>query len=237
MCVFDGPLATFADTIVADDGRPVVPLPELLRDDTLDRLLLKVYGPELMAGVLPVLVSQWFKFYAMQLIPPVVAATLTRRVSWPLPLDQLAFAVNEQGVLDGVKFYAAAYETSASEDPFLRFAPLLDNLQHVIARLSAYGSVAPGVLWSSAGDYLETCLRELAAVSDVSLASGYGLLRERLRPDGKRNPLFNAITYIEGKNGQWVRQRRSCCLSYRVEWVGRCEHCPLRGADTEQLKA
>ncbi|RXT71444.1 hypothetical protein B1F67_21820, partial [Pseudomonas syringae] len=24
-------------------------------------------------------------------------------------------------------------------------------------------------------------------------------------------------------------QRRVCCLSHRVEWVGRCEHCPLPG--------
>ncbi|WP_170969011.1 (2Fe-2S)-binding protein, partial [Pseudomonas viridiflava] len=23
------------------------------------------------------------------------------------------------------------------------------------------------------------------------------------------------------------RQRKACCLSYQVEWVGRCEHCPL----------
>ena len=225
--MFEGALAGFAKTLVLDEARPVVPLAELLRRETLDRLLLQVYGPELMPDQQPVLVSQWMKYYAMQLIPPVVVASLVHRVSWPLAVDQLSFGLHERGFLDGVRFEGALFDASNSGDPFERFAPLLDNLQQVIDRLSAYGGVAPGVLWGNAGDYLETCLRELAAVSDVSLAAGYGLLRERLKLDGTRNPLFNAITYIEGNDGQSVRQRRSCCLSHRVEWVGRCEHCPL----------
>jgi ferric iron reductase protein FhuF len=225
--LFDGALAGFAKTLVLDEARPVMPLVELLRGETLDRLLMQVYGPELMPDQQPVLVSQWMKYYAMQLIPPVMVANLVHGVSWPLAVDQLSFALHERGLLDGVRFQGAPFDVSNADDSFERFAPLLDNLQQVIDRLSAYVGVVPGVLWGNAGDYLETCLRELAAVSDVSLAPGYGLLRERLRPDGQRNPLFKAITYIEGKDGQPVRQRRSCCLSHRVEWVGRCEHCPL----------
>jgi len=224
---FDGPLAGFARTLVLDNARPVIPLPELLREKILDRLLLQVYGPELMPDKLPVLVSQWFKFYAMQLIPPVIVTSLVQGVSWPLQLDQLAFALHERGFLDGVKFESAGLVASPSDEPFERFALLLENLQQVIEQLSAYGSVAPGVLWSSAGDYLETCLRQLAQINGASAQIGYGLLRERLRPDGRRNPLFKAIIYIEGPDGQSVRQRRSCCLSHQVEWVGRCEHCPL----------
>jgi len=74
--MFDGALAGFARTVVVDETRAVLPLTELLRDDALDRLLLKVYGPELVREQLPVLVSQWMKYYAMQLIPPVVVASL-----------------------------------------------------------------------------------------------------------------------------------------------------------------
>jgi ferric iron reductase protein FhuF len=220
-------LAGFAKTLVLDEARRVVPLGELLRDETLDRLLLQVYGPELMPGQRPVLVSQWMKYYAMQLIPPVMAAGLMHRAGWPLAVGQLSFAVHERGFLDGVRFDGAPFEASNSDDPFERFAPLMDNLQQVIARLSAYGGVAPGVLWGTAGDYLESCLRQLTRIDLAAGAVGNGLLREKTRPDGRRNPLFNAITYIEGKDGQSVRQRRSCCLSHRVEWVGRCEHCPL----------
>lgn len=224
--IFEGALAGFARTVVVDATRPVVPLAELLRDEGLQRLLLHVYGPELVRDQLPVLVSQWMKYYAMQLVAPVVVASLAHASGWPLGLDRLSFALHPRGYLDGVKFEGPLRRVLVSDDPFERFAPLLENLQQVIDRLSAYGDVPAAVLWCSAGDYLETCLRQLSAVSDVSLEAGYGLLRERCRPDGRRNPLFNAITYIE-RDGQAVRQRRSCCLSDRVEGVGRCEHCPL----------
>lgn len=222
--LFAGALSPFAETFILDEQRAVIAVPELLQPVTLDRLLLQVYGPELMPEKRPVLVSQFAKYYFMQLIPPVVVASLADDVSWPLGLDEVAFAVNERGLLDGVKFLGGGVSVAPSSDPFTRFGPLLVHLRKVIDALSAYGGVAAAVLWSSAGDYLETCLRRLEAVSNVSLEPGLGLLRERLQADGRRNPLFNAITYIEEPPR---RQRRSCCLSYQVEWVGRCEHCPL----------
>ncbi|WP_296183511.1 siderophore-iron reductase FhuF [Pseudomonas sp. UBA1879] len=224
--ILGGPYAGFANTCVQDDARPVFLLPELLRDEALNRLLMQVYGPELMPEKLPVLVSQWFKFYAMQLIPPVVVASLVKGMSWPLALNDLAFALHERGFLDGVRFESEAFQASDSKDPFERFAPLLNNLQQVIERLSAYGGVASAVLWSSAGDYLERCLRQLAQIDGLAAEVGHGLLNKRFRPDGARNPLFKTITYEEGTDGKLIRRRRSCCLSYRVEWVGRCEHCP-----------
>lgn len=219
-----GALAPFAQTLIRDEQRAVIAVPELLQPVTLDRLLMQVYGPELMPEKRPVLVSQFAKYYFMQLIPPVVVASLVDDVRWPLGLDEVAFAVSERGVLDGVKFLGDGVSVMPSSDPFTRFGPLLAHLQRVIDALSAYSGVAASVFWSSAGDYLETCLRRLELASDVSLEPGNRLLSERLQPDGRRNPLFNAITYIEQPPR---RQRRSCCLSYQVEWVGRCEHCPL----------
>lgn len=231
--LFTGPLARFADTLLLDDARPVVPLGELLCGETLDRQLLQVYGAHLMPQKRPVLLSQWMKYYAMQLIPPVVVAALQHRVTWPLLIDGLGFAIDERGMLDGVRLDQAMLTVTESDDPFQRFAPLLGNLQQVIDRLSDHGGVAPGVLWGNAGDYLETCLRQLAEVSQVSLAVGYGLLQQPWLPDGRRNPLFNAILYRQGSDGRSIRRRRTCCLSHRVDWVGRCEHCPLQGAGAE----
>jgi ferric iron reductase protein FhuF len=223
--MFEGALVGFGRTRVIDGERPVLPLTELLRDEVLEGLLLRAYGAELVRDQLPVLASQWMKYYAMQLIPPVVVASLVHGVSWPLSLDCLGFAVDERGVLDGVRFDGAACALAPAGEPF---APLLENLRQVIDRLSAYANVPAAVLWCTAGDYLETCLRELAAVSDVCLAPGHALLKEKLTPSGLRNPLFNAIRYTAQADGQSLRQRRSCCLSYRVAWVGRCEHCPLQ---------
>ena len=223
-----GDLARFSESLLADDDpRPVIAVPELLLPETLDRLLLRVYGSELMPGQLPVLVSQWSKYYFMQIIPPLVVAVLVQGWRGTLELDQVVFALDERGVLDGVRFLeAGGCRVGEWGEPFERFGFLLDHLQQVIEVLSVYGGVVPGVLWGNAGDYLETCLTQLAQVSDVPLDAGLVLLHERIRPDGRRNPLFNAITYIEGPNGL-RRQRRTCCLSHRVEWVGRCEHCPL----------
>ncbi|MFJ3466476.1 siderophore-iron reductase FhuF [Pseudomonas sp. NPDC090201] len=226
--LFAGALAPFAETVVVDEQRAVIAVPELLQPVTLDWLLLRVYGPELMPDKRPVLVSQFAKYYFMQIIPPVVVASLVDDVSWPLGLDEVAFALSERGVLDGVRFFGDRVSLGPSSDPFTRFGPLLVHLHRVIDALSAYGGVKASVFWSSAGDYLETCLRRLALVSDVSLEPAHRLLRERLQTDGQPNPLFNTITYIERPPR---RQRRSCCLSYQVEWVGRCEHCPSKNTD------
>lgn len=222
--MFAGRLAPFGQTLAAP-GRPVVPVTALLTDESLDHLLRQVYGAELFASQKPVLVSQWSKYLFMQLIPPVMAASLALQMAWPL--ERLGFALSERGLPDGVGFHGEPAAVEEVADPFARFAGLLEVLQQMIERLAEYGGVASGVLWGNAGDYLETCLRQLDEAGGGPLAPGYALLQERLKPDGRRNPLFNAIAYIEGPDGQTVRQRRSCCLSHRVEWVGRCEHCPL----------
>ncbi len=88
---FEGPLAVFGHALVkGDDHRPVTPVPHLLQAQCLDQLLLRVYGPDLMPSQLPVLVSQWSKYYFMQLIPPVMVAGLVEDWYWPLELDQVA---------------------------------------------------------------------------------------------------------------------------------------------------
>ncbi|WP_024678651.1 siderophore-iron reductase FhuF [Pseudomonas syringae] len=229
--LFAGALAPFGCTLLAaDDPRPVVALPELLQPARLDQLLLSVYGPQLMPSQLPVLVSQWAKCYFMQITPPVLVASLVQGWHWPLTLDQVGVALDERGVPCGVRLLGQGEVwRDVLVDPFQRFAGLLDdNLQPFISSLSAYGELPGAVLWSSAGDYLEGCLTRLAECSDASLAAGTALLTEKRRPDGRANPLFQAVRYVAQKNGaEPRRQRRVCCLSHRVEWVGRCEHCPL----------
>ncbi|MDF7796234.1 siderophore-iron reductase FhuF [Pseudomonas syringae] len=233
LSLFVGPFARFGRTLLTtDDARPVVTLPDLLRPERLDQMLLSVYGPQLMPGQLPVLVSQWAKFYFMQLIPPVLVASLVHDWHWPLQLEQVALALDERGVPSGIRLAGeGCVWRGLPVDPFQRFAGLLDdNLQPFITSLSAYGGLPAAVLWSSAGDYLEGCLAQLATCSDVSLGAGLALLSEKKRPDGRANPLFQAVRYVpQAQGGEPRRQRRVCCLSHRVEWVGRCEHCPLPG--------
>ncbi|SQF99897.1 ferric iron reductase [Paucimonas lemoignei] len=215
--LFSGPFAQFGQTLlVAEDPQPVRPLLEVLQPESLDALLLNLYGPQLMPAKQAVLVSQWSKYYFMQVIPPVVVASLMFDRHWSLKLDDVSLALDVRGLPAGVKF--GACEEGGLEG-------LLDhNLRPVIENLSAYGNLPGAVLWGNAGDYLESCLARLSALTDVSLDAGFGLLRNRTLADGRRNPLLNAITYV-GEPA--CRKRRTCCLSYQVEWVGRCEHCPL----------
>jgi ferric iron reductase protein FhuF len=225
--LFAGELARFGESLVAlDDPREVHALPALLQPAVLDALLLRIYGPELMPSQRPVLVSQWSKYYFMQLIPPLLTASLLHDWRWPLGLERVSLAVDERGLPDGIKLEGLGEPWAhAPLERFQRFAELLDtHLQPFIQALSAYGGVASGVLWGNAGDYLETCLRQLSQVTDRPLDAGHALLTQPTRPDGRRNPLFNAVSY-PGQPPR--RQRRSCCLSYQVQWVGRCEHCPL----------
>jgi len=215
--LFTGPFASFGQTLLAaDDPRPVQSLLELLQPESLDAVLLNIYGPDLMPAQRAVLVSQWSKYYFMQLIPPVVVASLVFDRHWSLRLDQVSLALDERGLPSGVKL--DVYE-GGSLDGLLD-----DNLRPFIEILSTYGDLPGAVLWGNAGDYLESCLVRLGAVTDVSLEAGYGLLRNSTLSDGRRNPLFNAVSYV-GEPAR--RKRRTCCLSYQVEWVGRCEHCPL----------
>jgi ferric iron reductase protein FhuF len=145
-------------------------------------------------------------------------------------LEQVEVALDERALPAGVRFIGhGSVCQPAPLEPFQRFAGLLDeNLQPFIDQLAAYGGVARGVLWGNAGDYLETCLGHLHSLSNKPLDAGYALLNTRSRPDGRRNPLFKAVSYV-GEPPR--RQRRSCCLSYQVAWVGRCEHCPLEGGE------
>jgi ferric iron reductase protein FhuF len=193
-----------------------------LQAEALDALLMNIYGPDLLANHRPVLVSQWSKYYFMQLIPPVLVAGLVHGWRWPLQLDQIALALDERGVPVGLRFLGVGEATPLS------FAGLLDdNLFPFIDELSRLGDLSSAVLWGNAGDYLERCLMQLGAVTDASLEAGYELLHSKTLSDGRRNPLFNAIRYV-GEPPR--RQRRSCCLSHQVAWVGRCEHCPLGDA-------
>jgi ferric iron reductase protein FhuF len=225
---FAGALQPFGRTLLAaDTAQPLHAVPELLRPDVLDALLLKVYDPELMASHLPVLVSQWSKYYFMQVIPPVVTASLLGDWHWPLTLEQVSLALDERGLPAGVWLEPGRVRRLEGLEPFAEL--LDDNLQPFIEALAAYGGVASGVLWGNAGDYLETCLHQLRLLTDKPLAEGYALLDLKQRPDGRPNPLFKAVSYIGNPPR---RQRRSCCLSYQVEWVGRCEHCPLLASST-----
>ncbi|MDD2046331.1 siderophore-iron reductase FhuF [Pseudomonas putida] len=176
-----------------------LPLDQVLQPLPFESLLLGLYGPELMPAQRPVLVSQWSKYY---------------------------FAVVWQSLLEGNELSVFAATEVSLDSRGLPFAlaaqgercegieaVLEHHLQPVVLRLAALGAVAPAVLWGNAGDCLDQALQRAEG-------DGGGLDRLLNLPD---SPLFAAVSVdAVGK-----RRRRTCCLSYKVDWVGHCEHCPL----------
>ncbi|PWB32881.1 siderophore-iron reductase FhuF [Pseudomonas sp. SDI] len=179
-------------------------LGQLLRAERFHPLLLALYGAELMPAQLPVLASQWSKYYFAMLWQ---AASLGQVPPWH---EDLAIELDERGLPLAFGRSAAPYCASLQ-------AVLEQHLRPLIAALAQVGEVPAAVLWGNAGDCLEQQLKD------------HPQARQLLDTPG--SPLFAAVRYsVAG-----VRCRRSCCLSYKVDWVGHCEHCPLlSGADQAQ---
>ncbi|NER60940.1 siderophore-iron reductase FhuF [Pseudomonas sp. MAFF212428] len=118
----------------------------------------------------------------------------------PLQVEALVLEVDERGL--PVALSAPGPAGGVAE-------LLVQHLPVVIARLAALGQVPAAVLWGNAGDCLD------------QLAGGQPALRQWFDTPG--NPLYAAV----GHDAEGRRVRRTCCLSYKVAWVGHCEHCPL----------
>lgn len=175
------------------------PLDKVLEASRFDALLLELYGPELMPGQRPVLVSQWSKYYFAAVWKVLLdGASLPVFAATEVTLDARGLPIMLTGKA----------EHCAGQDALLQ-----QHLQPLVSRLATLGAVAPGVLWGNAGDCLDQALQ------GVELDIG-DLGRLLACAD---SPLHAAV----GLNASGKRQRRTCCLSYKVDWVGHCQHCPL----------
>lgn len=174
-------------------------LGQVLQPAYFDSLLLDLYGLELMPAQRPVLVSQWSKYYF---------ATVWRSLLGSVALPVFA---DTEVTLDtrGLPLSLAGRGRVCEGHK----AILEHHLQPVVQRLATLGAVAPAVLWGNAGDCLDQALQRVEG--DLK-----GLERLLASPG---SPLYAAVSVDASGN----RRRRTCCLSYKVDWVGHCEHCPL----------
>lgn len=174
-------------------------LDQLLVPARFQPLLLALYGPELMPMHSAVLVSQWSKYYfAMIWRRLLEGAALPVFTACEVTLDNRGLPL----ALSESGPHCAGVE-----------ALLGQHLQPVVSRLAGLGPVAAAVLWGNAGDCLDQAL--------ASDERDHRDLRQLL--NSPASPLYLAVSLdAAGK-----RRRRTCCLSYKVDWVGHCEYCPL----------
>ncbi|TDF81060.1 siderophore-iron reductase FhuF [Pseudomonas sp. H9] len=176
-----------------------VSVQQLLQPARFEALLLELYGPELMPAQRSVLVSQWSKYYFAS-----VWQRLLEGAALPV-FDATDVTLDDRGLplaLSGRGASCLGLE-----------AVVTAHLQPLVARLAKLGPLMPGVLWGNAGDCLDQALQH--AEGDNS-----GMARLLTSAD---SPLYAAVS-LEASGR---RRRRTCCLSYKVDWVGHCEHCPL----------
>ncbi|MHB9796243.1 siderophore-iron reductase FhuF [Pseudomonas sp. MT3] len=233
--LYFGEFASYREVLVTrDDPRPSIPARALLEREMLDRALRR-FDPPHANGDRRALASQWSKWYLVRIIPPVVAAALVLGRTLPLAFDEVEVVLDEQGIPEAFKLPGEGGPFAVPPvDPFERFAHLLeDHLQPFIQTLAAEARLSPRVLWSNAGNYFEWFIGEMAKLPPLvpMLAHGRELLATERRPDGARNPLYKPVRYVEVSceqraNGLW-RQRRTCCIRYRLGAIGHCDNCPL----------
>ena len=206
--LYVGEFASYRDVLTTrDDARPSLPASQLLQTARLDAIFQR-FDPLHTGQDRRALASQWSKYYLVRLIPPVVAAALVLGWRLPLAFEDVEVVLDEQGLPQAFKLphEGGPFGTPPS-DPFQRFGELIDA-------------------------YLEWFLGEMTkALPAVVLTHGHELLASERRPDGRRNPLFRPVRYVEVSpalrpDGLW-RQRRVCCIRYRLEHFEHCDNCPL----------
>lgn len=233
--LFTGPFASYREVLVTrDDPRPSIASTLLLQPENLEPVLQR-FSPEHSGQDRRALASQWSKYYLVKLIPPVVAAALVLGRRLPLDFDEVDVVLDEQGLPEAFKLPGEGeLFNGPPSDPFQRFSELIDNhLQPFVQGLAAQVKLSPKVLWSNAGNYFEWFIGEMARVPlpPHLLADGRALLETERRPDGSRNPLFFPVRYAPVScelrpDGLW-RQRRVCCIRYRLDTLAHCGNCPL----------
>jgi ferric iron reductase protein FhuF len=216
--------------VLPDDPREGVPMRTFLTGHYLNDVLTR-FGTAYPDSDPRGLASIWSKYYFTKLIPPVVAASLILDHRLPLQLDHLQLILDEGGLPAAFKLRDPGQRwTPGPTNAFERFDGLLNHhLSPLVEALARHARLSPKVLWSNAGNYFEWLLGVLAtAMPHADLSHGHQLLNARHVPDGRRNPLYQPVLYlkVDGQN-ETRRQRRVCCIRYRVNGLDYCSNCPL----------
>lgn len=223
---FPEALAWYRDKLVLPSGgREVVSGRDLLAG-AADRLMARF------AMLYPdsdrrALVSMWSQWHFGALVIPATAAILLCDRDLPLELDQVAIVPQDVGLTSAIVIPDEGGPRVDRSDPFAR---LFDgHVAPLIANFAAQFRVSPRLLWANAAAIFEWTLQQLPAelVDAQALAAARRRLERPLEPDGRRNPMFEAVRYPV-EQGEPVRRRKLCCLRYLLAGVADCGSlCPL----------
>ncbi|MBS7544137.1 siderophore-iron reductase FhuF [Ancylobacter oerskovii] len=224
--LFRGPLEEIGATLFVDDGTaPRDSLAALLAADRLAaelaRFAARYAEPEPRA-----VASQWSKLYFTRLAVPAMVAAIA--ADWRLPLapERLGVVLDGQGGIAAFSLpHAGAAQPAAQARQ--RFGFLVDaHLPLVVDSLARASGLSRRVLWSNAGNLIETVVErcaELLGDEHPGVRHGRELLAGRRFAEGDANPLFEPVRYM----ADGTRLRRVCCIRYLIPALAYCKTCPL----------
>ena len=227
--LFSGPLADYGENLqLASDQQPAIAGSQLFQPDYfaefIGELAARHGSDDFMA-----LTSIWSKWYFC-FIAPAVAASLLLQRELPIALSDVGVTLSAAGKPLGLHL---PHEGSVLPPctPFARFDALIErHLKPVIEVMASVSKASPRLFWSNAGNLFEfaTTQIELHRLATFDCAApARTVLESRLRPDGRRNPLFAPVYYKDVGANEPQRLRRICCIRYRLPGIGYCSSCPL----------
>ncbi|EPC02198.1 hypothetical protein L861_15935 [Litchfieldella anticariensis FP35 = DSM 16096] len=231
--LYIGPMEALIPPLLSEAPARALPATELLVADRLNELLDR-FAAQYQHGDRRAVASLWSKWHFNALLAPALAANLLLERDLPLTLDQVQVILTPEGRTERLCLENEGTPL-ASLGAFTRFTTLLDrHLAPLIEMLASLSGASPRVFWSNVGNVFEYFV---SAVDQHPMASpGTGeearlLLESRQYPDGRRNPLYRPVRYIESQHSEVQRVRKLCCLRYLLPELGYCGNCPLEGCD------
>ncbi|TFH86182.1 siderophore-iron reductase FhuF [Billgrantia azerbaijanica] len=175
-------------------------------------------------------ISIWSKYHLATVAIPTLVANLLLGVELPVALHEVAVEVGAKGETARL-WLRDGGQPLPSLAPQARFTALFDeHCAPLIETMAALSGLSSKVFWSNLGHYVEyaghTCSRhpEFAGAGEPLLR----FLDLRTLPDGRRNPLFQPVRYLDVGSEAPARVRRLCCIKYRLPDEPLCGGCPLK---------
>ncbi|MGS2744399.1 siderophore-iron reductase FhuF [Halomonas sp. LS-001] len=174
--------------------------------------------------------SIWSKYHFSSVSIPTLVANLLLGHDLPIGGNELRLALGDNGQTARI-WLPHGGGPVVSHLPHERFSTLFDDhCTPLIESLAAISGLSAKVFWSNLGHYVEfvgkACSRhpEFAGAGEPLL----DYLDTKTLPDGRRNPLYQPVRYLELGSETPSRVRRLCCIKYRLPGEALCGGCPLK---------
>lgn len=178
---------------------------------------------------IPYLISRWSQWYFALLVAPWVYVHLRHQWQLPYRLADIAYVQSEQGTPQ--RFVLSSLGSPVADREWQAFLPLIEeHIAPVCQQLSALSGLSAALFWNNAGvRFYQGMTQAQQEGADVRHAAE--LLDRAELNYGEKNRLYQPIRLRTLPSGEQKKERRHCCLIYRLEGGALCPSCPRLRAE------